>query len=80
MGNVGVNASESVTIDTTPPEISSVSVPYAPAKAGETIVVTAVGEPGASAAFSIATVVEDVPMTEDQQGVYTGAYIVPEGA
>ena len=79
VGNVGTDTSQSVTIDSTPPEIASVNVSGSPAKSGETITITVVGEPNASAEFSIAGVIEDVPMTQDQPGVYTGIYIVPDG-
>jgi len=79
MGNIGTDASQSVTIDTTSPQINSVNVSGSPAKTGDTIIVTAVGETDASAKFSIASVIENVPMTEGQTGIYTGTYVVADG-
>ncbi|MFC1719143.1 FlgD immunoglobulin-like domain containing protein, partial [Candidatus Poribacteria bacterium] len=79
VGNIGTDTSQLVTIDTNPPEINSVSVSGSPAKAGGTIAVTVIGEPNASAMFSIAGVIDGVPMTQNQPGIYTGTYIVMNG-
>jgi hypothetical protein len=78
VGNISVDTSQRVTIDTTIPEIASVSVSGDPARTGETITVTAIGEAGGTGQFTIAGVVEDVPMTEDAEshGTYTGTYTV----
>jgi len=81
VGNESADASESVTIDTTIPEITSVDVTGSPARAGETITVVMVGEPGESAQFSIAGVAESIAMDEsaDQPGTYTGTYTAVDG-
>lgn len=50
-----------------------------PAKTGKTITVTATGEKGGTATFSIVGVVEDVPMKESPPGTFTGTYVVPTG-
>jgi photosystem II stability/assembly factor-like uncharacterized protein len=80
LGNVGTDASQRVTIDTTMPEINSVSVSGSPARAGGAITVRMVGEPDASSQFSVAGVIENVPMqvTADQPGTYTGTHTVAD--
>lgn len=50
-----------------------------PAKTGKTITLTATGERGGTATFSIVGVVEDVPMKESPPGTFTGTYEVPPG-
>ena len=77
-GNVRTNTSKRVTIDTTIPGITSVSVFGDPATVGETISVTAIGEAGAAALFSIRGVAEETAMTESSSrpGRYTGKHTV----
>jgi photosystem II stability/assembly factor-like uncharacterized protein len=79
-GNVRTNTSKRVTIDTTIPEIASVSISGDPATVGETISVTAIGEAGAAAFFSIRGVAEETAMTESsyRPGRYTGRYTVED--
>jgi hypothetical protein len=62
------------------PLIQSVSVEGSPAKEGDTITVTATGETGCTAKFSIAGVsgATDIAMTESN-GTYTGTYVVQAG-
>ncbi len=81
VGNVGVDSSQAVTIDTIAPEITSVTVTGTPAGAGDTITVTMVGEPGGLAQFFIADVIDNAPMEKsaDQPGTYTGTYTVADG-
>jgi hypothetical protein len=53
----------------------------ATAKTGGTITVTATGEKGGTATFTIAGVLENAPMKEAPVGTYTGTYVVqPEDA
>lgn len=59
--------------------IQSVTIgPSTTLRAGETLMVTAVGERGARATFSIEGVAENLPMAEaaNQPGVYFGSYTV----
>ncbi len=46
-------------------------------RGGDEVRFTMRGAPGGRATFSIPGVVEDVPMTEDQAGVYVGSFRVP---
>ena len=50
--------------------------PTTPLQAGQTLTVTAVGEPGSQATFSIAGVVDNIPMVETQPGFYVGQFTV----
>ncbi|MGQ9609334.1 MAG: choice-of-anchor D domain-containing protein [bacterium] len=79
IGNSSIDTSQKVTIDTKAPEITSVNVTGSPGKAGETIKVTMIGEPGGKAKFSIANVISDQPMTEMTSGNYSGSYVITEG-
>jgi len=54
------------------------SVTGSPATSGETIAVTATGERGGTATFSIAGVATNVPMTESSAGTYKGSYTAKE--
>jgi len=80
VGNISIDANQLVTIDTTIPEINSVSVTGSPARIDETISVTVIGEAGANAHFSITDAAENLVMTEesDQPGTYTGTYTVTD--
>jgi len=60
------------------PQITSVSVAGSPAKPGDTIIVTLVGESDGTATFSIAGLADDVEMTEETSGNYVGSYTAPE--
>jgi hypothetical protein len=60
------------------PQITSVDVVGSPAKPGDTITVTLVGESNGTATFSIAGIAVDVEMTEETSGNYVGSYEVPE--
>jgi hypothetical protein len=61
------------------PQITSVEVTGSPARPGDTITVTLVGESGGTATFSIAgTSAVDVSMTEETPGNYVGSYIAEE--
>jgi hypothetical protein len=62
------------------PQIISVDVAGSPAKPGDTITVTLVGESNGKATFSIAGIVNAVnmEMTEETPGNYVGSYKVPE--
>jgi len=75
-GNTSADSTQKVTVDTTPPRITSVSVSGSPAKVNEVITVTLVGEKGGIAQFSIAGVIQDVAMNESNPGTYTGKYTV----
>lgn len=47
--------------------------------AGDTLVVTATGDPGAQASFDIMGVTTDVPMRETSSGRYEGEFVVKRG-
>ena len=49
-----------------------------PAKPGDTITVTLVGESDGAATFSIAGLATDIKMTEETSGNYVGSYTAPE--
>jgi len=78
VGNVSSDTSQRVTMDTKKPYITSVSVSGSPAKFGETISITMVGESGGSAQFTIVGLIDNVPMPEmtNQPGRYKGTYTV----
>lgn len=58
--------------------ISSFQVNAAgPLKGGDTLTATLRGSAGGDAQFSIPGVVDDVPMKEQQPGVYEGSFVVP---
>jgi len=46
-------------------------------RGGEELKLTLVGTPGGTATFSIPGVIQDIPMTETQPGVYVGSFRVP---
>ncbi len=79
VGNLSMDTSQKVTIDTVAPVINSVSVIGTPGKAGETIKITMLGEPNGKAKFSIEGVISDQSMFEAPLGTYTGNYIIPSG-
>lgn len=81
VGNYVTDTSLRVTIDNTPPNISSVKVSGSPGKAGEKITVNAIGEPNCNATFSIAGVVTNQSMTEQpsNSGNYVGIYTIQNG-
>ena len=60
------------------PQITSVDVAGSPAKPGDTIMVTLVGESDAAATFSIDGLAANIKMTEETSGNYVGSYKVPE--
>jgi len=60
------------------PQITSVNVVGSPAKPGDTITVTLVGESDGAATFSIAGLATDIKMTEETSGNYVGSYTAPE--
>jgi photosystem II stability/assembly factor-like uncharacterized protein len=76
-GNASTDKTQSVTIDTSGPKITSLNISGSPAKVNETITITLVGEMNNTAQFSIANVVQNVLMIESN-GTYTGNYIVTE--
>ena len=80
VGNVATNSDQMITIGYVP-EIYSVEVTGSPVKAGDTIVVSMLGDVGGAATFSIIGIVDNVPMTESisTPGLYTGEYVTPEG-
>lgn len=77
-GNATTDKTQSVTIDTTTPKITSITIVGSPAKINETITITLVGEKNGTAKFSIANLVQDVAMIESSTtpGTYTGKYKV----
>lgn len=79
LGNTATNTENVITIDTTAPAIASTNISGSPAKLGKGVEATAIGESGATAVFSIAGVTENVPMTEDQPGIYTGTFTITDG-
>ncbi|MGB9597913.1 MAG: hypothetical protein ACPL7B_16635, partial [Candidatus Poribacteria bacterium] len=81
VGNYVTDTSLRVTIDNTPPSISSVKVNGSPGKAGEKITINAVGEPNCKAIFSIAGVIANQSMTEQPSasGNYIGIYTIQDG-
>jgi len=58
---------------------TSLEVAGSPAKPGETITVTLIGEAEGEVTFSIEGVVSNQPMVEEPPGVYTGEYVAEEG-
>lgn len=50
--------------------------PTTPLQPGQVLTVTAIGEPGGRATFSIEGVVENIPMVETQSGLYVGQFTV----
>ncbi len=81
VGNYVTDTSLRVTIDNTPPNISSVKVSGSPGKAGEKITVNAISEPNCNATLSITGVISDQPMTEQPSasGNYVGIYTIQDG-
>lgn len=75
------NATEVPKSELVPPSISMVRPPehQAPFRVGETILVTAEGDPGMSGAFSLGRWRPGLPMTETMPGKYVGAYLVQAG-
>jgi len=61
------------------PKISSVNhnAP-GPLQPGSSIMVTIIGDPGATATFDIAGIAENNPMTETSQGMYSGSFRIPD--
>ncbi len=79
VGNISVDTSQRVTIDTIAPVINSVSVVGSPGKAGETIKIIMQGEPNGKAKFSIEGVISEQSMFEAPLGTYTGNYTIASG-
>jgi len=79
-GEIATDSSKTVTIDTTS-IIESASVTPNLAKAGDTIIITATGEPLGTARFTIENVASEVLMMETPytSGKYIGEYKVREG-
>lgn len=50
--------------------------PTAPLQVGQVVTVTAIGQSGGRATFTVEGVVADVPMTETQPGLYVGQFTV----
>ena len=65
-----------VTADTNNTSVDSVSVAPMYAKAGDTVMVSAMGTPVQTATFSVGTLVTDMAMTEDEAGSYSGSFMV----
>jgi hypothetical protein len=77
--NGGGNISFIGNYEITPPKINSVSISKSLIKSGDVISLSIAGDPDCDATFSIADVVENVPMPEEYSGMYTAEYTVPEG-
>ena len=81
VGNYSTDTSKKVTIDNTPPNITSVKVTGSPGRVGDNITVSMVGEPDGKAEFSILGVVSNQSMAEQPTGSgnYSGSYTIFSG-